>query len=115
MNEKTLEQKVQNHRKDLLRKYLGGKKIMLSKKQSDDVSVISSSRSWISTASNVARALMFANPNTMKHSITDLASHKLCTLVHFNQLQLHRLYYPRQDHPRRKKHHSHKKEVYIIK
>ena len=54
---KNFEQKIANHRKDLLRKDLGSKKIKRGKRQTDDVSVISSRRSCISTSSYVARAL----------------------------------------------------------
>ena len=53
--EKTIEQKIKKHRKDLVRKNTGDKKNRRNKKQSDDISVVSSGRSCISTASNVAR------------------------------------------------------------
>ena len=56
ISEKTLEQKITNHRRDLIRKDLGSKKIKRNKKPADDVSVISSGRSCISTTSNVARS-----------------------------------------------------------
>ena len=61
-NDKTLEQKISNHKKDLLRKDLGSKKIKRFKKRSDVVKVISSGRSCISTASNAARTLKMRIP-----------------------------------------------------
>ena len=57
VQEKNLEQKIVNHRKDLLRKDLGSQKVKRNKRQTDDNSVFSSGRSCISTSSNVARAL----------------------------------------------------------
>ena len=51
--QKILEQKIANHRKDLLKKDMGSKKIKRNKRQTD-VSVISSGRSRISTSSNAA-------------------------------------------------------------
>ena len=62
VQEKTLEQMIVNHRKDLLRKNLCSKKIKRNKRQTDDVSVISSGRSCVSTSSNVARALRMRIP-----------------------------------------------------
>ena len=68
IHEKALEQKIQNHKKELLRKDLGSEKIKRSKKQSDDVSVISSRQFCISTTSNVARALkIHFNKSSLKH------------------------------------------------
>ena len=70
-----------NHKKDLLRKHLGSIKIKRTQKQSNDISVISSGRSFISTSSNVARALKmrihkrkpkheaFQNRPDLKHSL----------------------------------------------
>ena len=57
VNEKTIEQKSYKHKRDLIRKITGDKKIKRNRKQSDDVSVVSSGRSCISSASNVARSL----------------------------------------------------------
>ena len=48
---------IQNHMKDLLREDLGSKKIKRSRKQPDDVTIMSSGRLCFSTTSNVARAL----------------------------------------------------------
>ena len=62
INEKTLEQKIQQHKGDLFRKNTGEKKIKRNKKQTDDVSVVSSGRSCISTASNIARSLKMRVP-----------------------------------------------------
>ena len=60
--EKTVEQKILKHRRDLVRKNLGDKKIKRNKKNADDISVVSSLRSCISTASNVARSLKMRIP-----------------------------------------------------
>ena len=60
--EKTVEQKIVNHRRDLVRKNLVDKKIKRNKKQADDIIVVSSGRSCISTASNVARSLKIKIP-----------------------------------------------------
>ena len=61
----------QNHKRDLFRKDFGSKKIKCSKKQSDDVSVISSDLSCISAASIVARALKMRIPRrNLKHDET---------------------------------------------
>ena len=57
IQERTLEQKISNHRKELLGKYLGIKKIKRTRKQPDDITIISFGRSCISTSSNVAKAL----------------------------------------------------------
>ena len=62
INKKTLEQKVQQHKRDLFRKNTGEKKIKRNRKQTDDVSVVSSGRSCISTASNIARSLKMRVP-----------------------------------------------------
>ena len=45
--EKTIEQKIKEHRRGLVRKNTGDKKIKRNKKQSDDISVVSSGRSCI--------------------------------------------------------------------
>ena len=62
INEKTLKQKIQQHKRDLFRKNTGEKKIKRNRKQTDDVSVVSSGRSCISTASNIARSLKMRVP-----------------------------------------------------
>ena len=60
INEKTIEHKIYKHKRDLIRKNTGDKKI--KRRQSDDVSVVSSGRSCISSASNIARSLKMRNP-----------------------------------------------------
>ena len=62
ITEKTLEQKIQLHKKDLIRKNTGDKKIKRNKRQADDVSIVSSGRSCISTTSNIARSLKMRIP-----------------------------------------------------
>ena len=62
INEKTLEQKIQQHKRDLFRKNTGEKKIKRNRTQTDDASVVSSGRSCISTASNIARSLKMRVP-----------------------------------------------------
>ena len=62
INEKTVEKKIYKHKGDLIRKNTGDKKIKLIRKQSDDVIVVSSGRSCISSASNVARSLNMRIP-----------------------------------------------------
>ena len=62
ITEKTLEQKIQLHKKDLIRKNTGDKKIKRDKRQADDVSIVSSGRSCISTTSNIARSLKMRIP-----------------------------------------------------
>ena len=62
VQEKTLEQKIINLKKDLLRKDLGSKKTKRTRKQPDDISIISLGRSCISSSSNVARALKIRIP-----------------------------------------------------
>ena len=57
INDKTIEQKTYKHKRDLIRKNTGDKKIKRNRKQFDDVSVVSSGRSCISSANNVARSL----------------------------------------------------------
>ena len=61
-DKKTLEQKINNQKKDLSRKDVGSKKVKRTQKQPDDMNVISSVRSRISTSSNVARALKMKIP-----------------------------------------------------
>ena len=62
ISEKTNEQKIHKHKRDLIRKSTGDKKIKRNRKQADDVSVISSGRSCMSSASNVARSLKMRIP-----------------------------------------------------
>ena len=62
ISEKTFEQKIHKHKGDLIRKNTGDKKIKRNRKQADDVSVVSSGRSCISSASNVARSLKMRIP-----------------------------------------------------
>ena len=62
IDEKTIEQKKYKHKRDLIRKNTGDKKIKRNRKQSDDVSAVSSGRSCISSASNVARSLKMRIP-----------------------------------------------------
>ena len=62
ISEKTIEQKINKHRRDLIRKNPVDKKIKRNRKQADDVSVVSSGRSCISSASNVARSLKMRIP-----------------------------------------------------
>ena len=62
INEKTIEHKIYKHKSDLIRKNTGDKKIKRNRRQSDDVSVVSSGRSCISSASNIARSLKMRIP-----------------------------------------------------
>ena len=80
--EKTLEQKITNHRKDLVRKNLGSKKFKRNKRQSDDVIVISS---VISTSTNVARALRLRIPKrNPKHDDAVINRPDLTQILHFS-------------------------------
>ena len=62
INEKTIEQKIHKHKRDLIRKNTGDKKIKRNRMQADDVSVVSSGRSCISSAINIARSLKLRIP-----------------------------------------------------
>ena len=62
ISEKTIEQKIHKHKRDLIRKNTGEKKTKRSRKQAYDVSVVSSGRSCISSVSNVARSLKMRIP-----------------------------------------------------
>ena len=53
--EKTIEQKINKHRRDLIGKNTGDKKIKRNRKQADDISVVPSGRCCISSASNVLK------------------------------------------------------------
>ena len=83
--EKTLEQKITNHRKDLVRKNLGSKKIKRNKRQSDEVSVILSGRSCISTSIKVARALRMRFPKRNPEHDDDFINRQdLTQILHFS-------------------------------
>ena len=56
-DKKTLEQKINNHKHDLSRKDVRRRKMKRTRKQPNNMSVISSVRSRLSTSGNVARAL----------------------------------------------------------
>ena len=62
ISETTIEQKIYKHKRDLIRRNTRDKKIKRNRNQADDVSVISSGRSCISSASNVARSLKMRIP-----------------------------------------------------
>ena len=62
INEKTIEQKIHKHKRELIRKNTGDKKIKRDRKQADDVSVVSSGRSRICSASNDATSLKMRLP-----------------------------------------------------
>ena len=93
--EKTVEQKIVKHRRDLVRKNLGDKKIKRNKNQADNISVVSSGRSCISTASNVAHSLKMRIPKrNPKHDDAfanrpDLT--QIFTSVHLCQLRPHHI------------------------
>ena len=87
LSEKTLEQKTTNHRRDPIRKDLGSKKTKRNKKPADDVSVISSGRSCISTTSNVTRALKMRIPKrNQKHDDAFINRPDLTQILHFSPL-----------------------------
>ena len=62
ISEKTIEQKIHKHKRDLIRKNTGDKKIKRNRKQADDDSVVSSGRSCISSTSNIFRSLKMRIP-----------------------------------------------------
>ena len=62
INEQTIKHKIYKHKRDLIRKNTGDKKIKRNRRQSDDVSVVSSRRSCISSARNMARLLKMRIP-----------------------------------------------------
>ena len=83
--DKTVEQKIIKHRRYLVRKILGDKKIKRNQKQADDISVGSSDRSCISTASNVARSLKMRIPKrNPKHDDTFTNRSDLTQILHFS-------------------------------
>ena len=85
VSEKLLEQKITNHRGDLIRKNLGSKKIKRNEKPADDVSVISSGRSCISTTSNLAQALKIRIPKrNPKHDDAFIYRPDLTLILHFS-------------------------------
>ena len=85
ISEKTLEQKITNHRRNLIRKDLGSKKIKRNKRPADNVSVISSCRSCISTASNVAQSLKKRIPKrNPKHDDAFTKRPDLTQILHFS-------------------------------
>ena len=87
INEKTLEQKIQKHKRDLIRKNTGDKKIKRNKRQTDDVSVVSSGRSCISTASNLARSLKMRIPKrNPKHDEAFLNGPDLTQILRFSPI-----------------------------
>ena len=87
INEKTLEQKLQKHKRDLIRKNTGDKKIKRNKRQTDDVSVVSSGRSRISTASNIARSLKMRIPKrNPKHDEAFLNRSDLTQILRFSPI-----------------------------
>ena len=83
--EKLIEQKIKEHRRGLVRKNTGDKKIKRNKKQSDDISVVSSGRSCISTASNGARSLKMRVPKrNRKHDEAFVNRPELIQILHFS-------------------------------
>ena len=87
INEKTIEQKIYKHKRDLIRKNTGNKKIKRNRKQSDDVSVVSSGRSCISSASNVVRSLKMRIPKrNPKHDEAFLNRPDLTQILQFSPI-----------------------------
>ena len=83
--EKTVEKKIMKHRRALVRKNTGDKKIKRNKKQADDISVVSSGRSCISTASNVASSLKMRIPKrNPKHDDAFANRPDLTQILHFS-------------------------------
>ena len=93
--EKTVEQKIKKHRRDLVRKNTEDQKIKRNKKQTDDISVISSGRSCISTASDVSRSLKMRIPKRNPEHDDAFANRpdlaKILHLVHLCHWQHHRI------------------------
>ena len=86
-NKKTIEQKIYKHKRDLIRKNTGNKKIKRNKKHSDDVSVVSSGRSCISSASNVVRSLKMRIPKrNPKHDEAFLNRPDLTQILQFSPI-----------------------------
>ena len=87
INEKTLEHKIYKHKRDLIRKNTGDKKIKRNRRQSDDVSVVSSGRSCISSASNIARSLKMRIPKrNPKHDEAFLNRPDLTQILRFSPI-----------------------------
>ena len=85
ISEKTIEQKINKHRRDLIRKNTGDKKIKRNRKQADDISVISSGRSCISSASNEARSLKMRIPKrNPKHDEAFINRPDPTQILHFS-------------------------------
>ena len=87
INEKTIEQKIQKHKRDLIRKNTGDKKIKRNRRQADDVSIVSSGRSCISSASNIARSLKMRIPKrNPKHDEAFLNRPDLTQILQFSPI-----------------------------
>ena len=85
ISEKTIEQKINKHRQDLIRKNTGDKKNKGNRKQADDVSVVSSGKSCISSASNVARSLNMRIPKrNPKHDDAFINRPDLTQILNFS-------------------------------
>ena len=83
--EKTIEQKIKKHRRDLIGKNTGDKKIKRNRKQADDICVVSSGRSYISSASTVARSLKLRIPKrNLKHDEAFIKRPDLTQILHFS-------------------------------
>ena len=83
--EKSIEQKINKHRRDLIRKNTGDKKIKRNRKQADDISVVSSGRSCIFSASNVAGSLKMRIPKrNPKHDEAFINRPDLTQILHFS-------------------------------
>ena len=87
INEKTIEHKIYKHKRDLIRKNTGDKKIKRNRRQLDDVSVVSSGRSCISSASNIARSLEMGIPKgNPKHDEAFLSRPDLTQILRFSPI-----------------------------
>ena len=85
ISQKTIEQKINKHRRDLIRKTTGDKKIKRKRKQADEVSVLSSGRSCISSASNVARSVkMRISKRNPKHNDAFINRPDLTQILNFS-------------------------------
>ena len=85
ISEKTIEQKINKHRRDLIGKNTGHKKIKRNRKQADDVSVVSLERFCISSASNVARSLKMGIPKrNPKHDNASINRLDLTQILNFS-------------------------------
>ena len=87
INEKTIEHIIYKHKRDVIRKNTGDKKIKRNRRQSDDVSVVSSGRSCISSASNIARSLKMRIPKrNPKHDEAFLNRPDLTQILRFSPI-----------------------------